>query len=692
MRVIALISGGKDSCFNMMHAHLEGHDIVGLANLYPSDTSKDELDSYMYQTVGHEAIELYSEAMEIPLFRRKISGTSKIIDLNYVPDDSDEVEDLYELLKEIQRTLHFDAVASGAILSDYQRIRVESVCSRLGVTSLSYLWRRNQEELLQEMIASGLKAVLIKTAALGLDPRKHLGKTLNEVSETLHKLNKEYGCHVCGEGGEFETFTLDCPLFKKRIVIDGSDIIIHSDDYFAPVGYLKLKKMHLEQKSESDIRHVDKWHLLSSKKWEEKYVSELNTDKPDSGINNDGEFLRISWEESATVDPQNEPGVTNHEKFLTVSNLVGTTSDEVTSDIVEIVTLQLLEKLVGILSKHGHKQDNICYVQVNVSEMSHYKHINKVYTQFFKQNPPARACIGCISNSNRTDKKTILQIYCISCKDHSSKKCMHVQGLSHWAPANIGPFSQCVLVDDLLFVSGTIALIPGNLQLITGGAETQASLALHHVENVMNAMSRTSLKSFMPCICYLTNVEDISHGIKAWTCGTDNSDKICEVIYLVVNELPKEASAEWQGIALSLTEECEIGCHSGHSKHSNIVVTWNYYMAAMENKEVYSFTSSISLASGHVTSLELKHCINYIQDSVRSWLSDCHLNEQHIVQASVFYTGENLLPESVLEYWNKADKCSQMPLITPVQVKKIYINNRFNCMTISCLAYKKIKQ
>lgn len=32
------------------------------------------MDSYMYQTVGHDGIELYSEAMGLPLFRRTIQG------------------------------------------------------------------------------------------------------------------------------------------------------------------------------------------------------------------------------------------------------------------------------------------------------------------------------------------------------------------------------------------------------------------------------------------------------------------------------------------------------------------------------------------------------------------------------------------------------------------------------------------
>ena len=44
------------------------------------------------------------------------------------------------------------AVCCGAILSTYQRLRVESVCYRLGLASLSYLWQRDQTELLHEMV------------------------------------------------------------------------------------------------------------------------------------------------------------------------------------------------------------------------------------------------------------------------------------------------------------------------------------------------------------------------------------------------------------------------------------------------------------------------------------------------------------------------------------------------------------
>lgn len=62
----------------------------------------------------------------------------------------------------LQQELQAEAVAVGAILSDYQRVRVENVCSRLNLVSLAYLWRRDQTELLQEMIDCHVHAILIK--------------------------------------------------------------------------------------------------------------------------------------------------------------------------------------------------------------------------------------------------------------------------------------------------------------------------------------------------------------------------------------------------------------------------------------------------------------------------------------------------------------------------------------------------
>ena len=99
----------------------------------------------MYQTVGHHAIDAYSEAMGVPLYRGSITGAPLQSELYYEKNDKDEVEDLYQLLKTVKVLITWflvngckehhpdlEAVSSGAILSNYQRNRVENVYSLVG--------------------------------------------------------------------------------------------------------------------------------------------------------------------------------------------------------------------------------------------------------------------------------------------------------------------------------------------------------------------------------------------------------------------------------------------------------------------------------------------------------------------------------------------------------------------------------
>ena len=251
MKFIGLLSGGKDSVYNIMQCVKHGHELVAVAHLQPPP-KVNELDSFMYQTVGSEAVRGIAECLGVPIFVRTIEGGQVRADLDYVQTDGDEVESMYALVKEAVEALRLqgtevEALSSGAILSTYQKNRVENVCARLGLSSLAYMWQRDQPELLAEMVDSGLTAILLKVACMGLD-RRHVGKTLGQLQPYLLRIKDEYGVNVCGEGGEYETFVVDAPVFKKRIVIDESEIVEHSKDYFAPVVYMRILKYHTESK------------------------------------------------------------------------------------------------------------------------------------------------------------------------------------------------------------------------------------------------------------------------------------------------------------------------------------------------------------------------------------------------------------------------------------------------------------
>ncbi|XP_041901528.1 diphthine--ammonia ligase-like isoform X3 [Corvus kubaryi] len=404
MRVVALISGGKDSCYNMMQCVAAGHQIVALANLRPAENTghTDELDSYMYQTVGHHAIDLYADALDLPLYRGFIKGTSVNTGRVYTACQEDEVEDLYQLMKLVKDKEGVEGVSVGAILSDYQRIRVEDVCRRLNLQPLAYLWHWNQEILLKEMISSNIQAIIIKVAAFGLDPDKHLGKTLGEMEPILLELSEKYGVHVCGEGGEYETFTLDCPLFKKKIVVDSAEVVVHSADAFAPVAYLHFLKLHLENKQEESSGTF----VVSSCSCE---ISCTDDD---------------IFPSSAEYEPQKN---------------------------IPIIWKTLKHNSLDFtnLTSEGLKLKDIILVHLYMKSMKDFSVINSVYGTELGLCPPARVCV-----------ETLLPdgvLFCIDCLAHKydmatddvvhdEKLVMHVQSISHWAPASIGPYSQSIKV------------------------------------------------------------------------------------------------------------------------------------------------------------------------------------------------------------------------------------------------------
>ena len=122
----------------------------------------------MFQTIGWNNIQLLADAMALPLIVGETDMVAKEEGKNYLPSAGDEVEDLYMLLEKVKTEIGVDAVCVGAILSDYQRVRVESVCLRLCLTPLAFLWRRDQAELLQEMVDTGMESILIKVTSRSL--------------------------------------------------------------------------------------------------------------------------------------------------------------------------------------------------------------------------------------------------------------------------------------------------------------------------------------------------------------------------------------------------------------------------------------------------------------------------------------------------------------------------------------------
>uniref|UniRef100_A0A663DRG3 Diphthine--ammonia ligase n=2 Tax=Aquila chrysaetos chrysaetos TaxID=223781 RepID=A0A663DRG3_AQUCH len=518
----------------------------------------------MYQTVGHHAIDLYADALDLPLYRGFIKGTSVNTGRVYTTCQEDEVEDLYHLMKLVKDKEGVEGVSVGAILSDYQRVRVEDVCRRLNLQPLAYLWRRKQEILLKEIISSNIQAIIIKVAAFGLDPDKHLGKTLDQMEPDLLELSEKYGVHVCGEGGEYETFTLDCPLFKKKIVVDSAEVVVHSADAFAPVAYLHFLKLHLENKQGESSGMF----MVNSCSCELSYNDDgifpsSEEDEPQKNIlvlwkslkHNALDFTKMFGSSGKSPSGyQWFSGITAH--FLPSK---GKNAQE--------AAREAFSSLQANMTSEGLKLKDIILVHLYMKSMKDFNVINSVYVTQFDLCPPARVCV-----------ETLLPdgvLFCIDCLTHKydiatddvlrdEKLVMHVQSISHWAPASIGPYSQSIKVGDVLYCAGQIALVPCTMQLVSGGICTEAIISLRHVERVLEAMSqKTALHHVITASCYVTDSKHIPIAHSIWQKKLRECKKVedSEMYYdattvcgllavVVISHLPRDAAIEWHVVAV----------------------------------------------------------------------------------------------------------------------------------------------
>ena len=75
------------------------------------------------------------------------------------------------------------------------------------------------------------------------------------------------------------------------------------------------------------------------------------------------------------------------------------------------------------------------------------------------------------------------------------------------APAAIGPYSQAVRYDNLLFLSGQIPLDPESGEIVEGNIEVQTRKVLDNLKAILES-GGMGLQHVLKCTCFLKNMED----------------------------------------------------------------------------------------------------------------------------------------------------------------------------------------
>ena len=207
MKLGVLFSGGKDSTMATLLAKKAGHEIACLITLHSENP-----DSYMFHTPSIKRTEKQAEVMDLPLITKDTKGIKE-----------QELKDLEDAIKTAIERYNIQGIVTGALHSDYQASRIQKICDKLSLQCVNPLWHKDEFQYMEELIKNKFKAVVIGVSAYPLNA-SWLGRVIDSnFIRDVTKLNEKYKIHVAGEGGEFESFVLDCPMFKRPLKVTGAD-------------------------------------------------------------------------------------------------------------------------------------------------------------------------------------------------------------------------------------------------------------------------------------------------------------------------------------------------------------------------------------------------------------------------------------------------------------------------------------
>lgn len=202
-------SGGKDSCYALMQAREQGHELAALVNMMNENGKISRSHGLPLSVLQQQA-----DAIGAPIIAIPTSWNDYKV--NFV-----------DALAQIKQRHHAIAMVFGDIDLQPHRDWEEMVCTEAGLEAILPLWQQDRRKLVDEMISSGIEAVIVScNTQMG---EKYLGRTITH--ELAGELDKA-GIDACGENGEFHTLVVNCPLFAKPVQLPDSRKVLHESYWF----------------------------------------------------------------------------------------------------------------------------------------------------------------------------------------------------------------------------------------------------------------------------------------------------------------------------------------------------------------------------------------------------------------------------------------------------------------------------
>ena len=206
MKFAMSYSCGKDSTLALHKMISSGNECVALIIVINRDQGRS-----FFHGISRELLRKYEDSLAIPVIVCPSNG-----------------EDYHLAIEEgfrRSREMGAEAIVFGDIDIQGNRDWSEERCRNAGIDPVFPLWHADRKKNVEEVISSGYTCI-IKTINNTLLPEELLGKAIDKDTVAVME---ERVIDICGENGEYHTFTADGPVFKKPLEYVAGEILRFGD-------------------------------------------------------------------------------------------------------------------------------------------------------------------------------------------------------------------------------------------------------------------------------------------------------------------------------------------------------------------------------------------------------------------------------------------------------------------------------
>ncbi len=117
------------------------------------------------------------------------------------------------------------------------------------------------------------------------------------------------------------------------------------------------------------------------------------------------------------------------------------------------------------------------------------------------------------------------------------------------APSAIGPYNQSIKVNDTLFLSGQIPLVPNTMELVSGNIERETHQVMKNLESILKK-AEMSFKNVVKSTIYLDDMKNFSKVNDVYGSYFEKGDEPARET-VAVKSLPKGVRIEISMIAIN---------------------------------------------------------------------------------------------------------------------------------------------